>query len=184
VDDYQWQIETAPGVWADLSSKPLELPCGGAAVTDTDNSSSVQVGITPCPGVSQYQVRAVVSNACGSATSNPATITIVSAGGVPGNGTGVTAFLSRPAPNPTQGGTTLAYTLPAPTPVRLEIFDAAGRLVRVLVAAEQTAGRYEPTWQGTDDSGRPVQSGIYFARLSTVQNGKPVASLRKINLVR
>ncbi|HEX7880409.1 MAG TPA: hypothetical protein VF720_13420, partial [Candidatus Eisenbacteria bacterium] len=35
VDDYQWQIETAPGVWADLSSKSLALPCGGAALTDT-----------------------------------------------------------------------------------------------------------------------------------------------------
>lgn len=181
--DYQWQIETSPGVWEDLSSKSLDLPCGGAAVTDVDNSSSVQVGITPCPGVDQYQVRAVISNDCGSATSNEATITIASTGGVPENPAGANV-LARPTPNPTHGSTALAYTLPAPSPVRLEIFDAAGRLVRVLVTGEQAAGSYEPVWQGTDESGRAVQSGIYFARLSTFQNGKPVASRRKINLVR
>jgi len=182
VDHYQWQIETAPGVWEGLSSDSLDLPCGGAAVTDVDNASSVQIGITPCPGVSQYQVRAVVSNDCGSATSNEATITVGSTGGVPGNAAGAT--LARPTPNPTHGSTTLAYTLPAPSPVRLEIFDAAGRLVRVLVTGEQAAGSYEPMWQGTDESGRAVQSGIYFARLSTFQNGKPAAFLRKINLAR
>jgi hypothetical protein len=181
---YQWQIETAPGVWEDLSSDSLDLPCGGAAVTDVDDSSSVQIGITPCPSVNQYQVRAVVSNDCGSATSNEATITVVSTGGVPGNTAGATEFLARPTPNPTHGITTLAYTLPAPSLVRLEVFDATGRLVRVLVREEQAAGSYDPVWRGTDESGRAVLSGIYFARLSTFQSGKPVASLRKINLVR
>ncbi|HEX7878769.1 MAG TPA: FlgD immunoglobulin-like domain containing protein, partial [Candidatus Eisenbacteria bacterium] len=65
-----------------------------------------------------------------------------------------------------------------------EIFDAAGRLVRVLVAEEQSAGRHEPMWQGTDESGRDVLSGIYFARLTTSHNGTQTASQRKINLVR
>jgi hypothetical protein len=184
VVNYQWQIQTAPGVWENLSSDSLDLPCGGAAVTDVDNSSSVQIGITPCPGESHYQVRAVVSNDCGSATSNEATITVVSTGGVPGNMADATEFLARPTPNPTHGSTTLAYTLPAPSLVRLEVFDAAGRLVRVLVREEQAAGSYEPMWQGTDESGRAVLSGIYFARLSTFQNGKPAVSRRKISLVR
>jgi hypothetical protein len=182
--EYQWQIETAPGVWEDLSSKSLDLPCGGTAVTDVDNESSVQIGISPCPGVNQYQVRAVVSNNCGSATSNEATITVGSPGGVPGNAAGATELLSMPTPNPTRGSTILAYTLSAPSPVRLEIFDAAGRLVRILVAGEQAAGWYQPVWQGTDESGRSVLSGIYFARLRTFQNGKPATSQRKINLVR
>ncbi|HEX7880849.1 MAG TPA: FlgD immunoglobulin-like domain containing protein, partial [Candidatus Eisenbacteria bacterium] len=181
---YQWQIEASPGVWLDFTTKPTDLPCGGSAAADVDNSANVQIGITPCPGVPEYQVRVVVSNACGSDTSNEATLTVTPVGGVPGNGAGASALLAKPAPNPTHGSTTLGYTLPASSPVLLEIFDAAGRLVKVLVAEEQSAGRHEPVWQGTDASGRAVLSGIYFARLRTFHNGRPVESQRKINLVR
>jgi flagellar hook assembly protein FlgD len=50
--------------------------------------------------------------------------------------------------------------------VRLEIFDAAGRLVRTLVAAELPAGRHRVVWNGLDAKGRRSASGIYFDRLT------------------
>ena len=51
--------------------------------------------------------------------------------------------------------------------VRVGIFDVAGRRVATLVAGHQEAGRHSVTWNGTDDSGRALSSGVYFARLET-----------------
>jgi hypothetical protein len=74
----QWQLQTAPGVWQALGNDPFPLPCGGGAFAYATpiNSPTVTIGIHPCPGVTHYQVRAVVTNACGTATSDEATYTI------------------------------------------------------------------------------------------------------------
>jgi flagellar hook assembly protein FlgD len=49
--------------------------------------------------------------------------------------------------------------------VSLRVFDAAGRLVRVLADEERREGRYEEVWDGRSSGGRPVSAGIYFYRL-------------------
>ena len=49
--------------------------------------------------------------------------------------------------------------------VRLEVYDLTGRRVRTLVDESRPAGRYEVTWNGTDDNGARVASGTYFYRL-------------------
>jgi flagellar hook assembly protein FlgD len=49
----------------------------------------------------------------------------------------------------------------------LVIYDVNGRLVRVLVKERQRADRYQVTWDGTNDSGQRVASGVYFSRLVT-----------------
>jgi hypothetical protein len=75
--------------------------------------------------------------------------------------------LAHPAPNPTRGGALLAYALPdGPSPVALELYDLGGRLVRTLVRATQPAGSYQVRWDGRDDHGRRLASGVYFVRLS------------------
>jgi hypothetical protein len=51
------------------------------------------------------------------------------------------------------------------SPVRLEIFDVAGRRVRSLVQASQDAGRHEVTWDRRDGAGQSVARGIYVVRL-------------------
>ena len=51
-------------------------------------------------------------------------------------------------------------------PVRLTVHDTAGRLVRVLVDGVLPSGRREMTWDGRDEAGRQIDSGIYFLRLS------------------
>ena len=79
--------------------------------------------------------------------------------------TPVATMLHAARPNPFNPRTTLSFDLPAAGPVRLAVFDLAGRLVRTLVAEERPAGVGEAFWDGCDASGRAMASGTYFARL-------------------
>jgi flagellar hook assembly protein FlgD len=65
--------------------------------------------------------------------------------------------------------------------VELVLFDARGRRVRALVAGKYDPGEHTVTWDGTDDQGRPVASGVYFARLAV--DGVE-AGARKLALVK
>ena len=79
-------------------------------------------------------------------------------------------------PNPFNPSTTIAYDLPEASPVRLEIFDVAGRRVRLLLAAPHaSAGTHETVWNGRNDLGETVGTGVYFYRL---QAGPYVESAR------
>ena len=68
-------------------------------------------------------------------------------------------------PNPFQSRVTLAYDLPKSGAVSLRIYDIAGRLVRSLVGEVQNAGPHVVEWNGHDDNGAAIQSGLYFCRL-------------------
>ncbi len=71
-----------------------------------------------------------------------------------------------PRPNPFGLATTLAYDLPEPTRVSLRIFGASGRVVRTLLdGTSRQAGRHAVSWDGRDDNGRSVASGVYFLRV-------------------
>jgi len=72
----------------------------------------------------------------------------------------------RPAsPNPFGPRTTFRFSMPEPSRVSLRVYAPSGRLVRTLLADECPAGRHEAVWNGLDDAGRRVASGIYFCRL-------------------
>lgn len=69
-------------------------------------------------------------------------------------------------PNPFNPTTTLRYRLPRDGAVSLEILDARGRRVcSLLEAMPQAAGEHELLWNGRDEAGRPLPSGLYQARL-------------------
>ncbi len=69
-------------------------------------------------------------------------------------------------PNPFNPATTIAYEIGQPGPVQLIIYDTAGRTIRTLANESlQPAGRYEVLWDGRDQAGQNVGSGIYFYRL-------------------
>jgi len=70
-------------------------------------------------------------------------------------------------PNPFNPSTVISFTLPGEGRVRLEIYDIRGRLVRRLFDGVMQAGFKELIWDGRDDSGREVSSGIYFYCLKT-----------------
>ncbi|MEA3409820.1 MAG: FlgD immunoglobulin-like domain containing protein, partial [Candidatus Eisenbacteria bacterium] len=74
--------------------------------------------------------------------------------------------LHRSVPNPLRSGTAIAYDVPASGgEVRLTVYDVAGRRVRTLVDGPQTVGRMSATWDGRDDRGNVVGSGVYYCRL-------------------
>ncbi len=70
-------------------------------------------------------------------------------------------------PNPFNPTTKIAFELPIATRVKLVIYDALGREVRTLTDTEYPAGYIELSWDGRNESGTTVSSGIYFYRIST-----------------
>ena len=93
-------------------------------------------------------------------TSNVSTTATEDASGVP-----ETFALAPNYPNPFNPSTALAYALARPASVRLSVYDALGRHLRTLVETEQPAGSYTVQWDGHDDAGRPVPSGVYLYRI-------------------
>ena len=69
-------------------------------------------------------------------------------------------------PNPFNPSTAIAYFLPEDCRVRLSIFDTAGRLVRTLADGPAVAGTHTIGWDGRNDRGSSVGSGVYYYRLT------------------
>ncbi len=70
-------------------------------------------------------------------------------------------------PNPAaSGATTVRFALPRAADGRLAVYDAGGRLVRVLSEGVFTAGEHSASWDGLNAAGQPVAAGTYFYRLS------------------
>ena len=83
-------------------------------------------------------------------------------------------------PNPFNPSTTIRYALPEAQVVRVEIYDVEGRLIRSLVNRFESDGMHFVPWQGRDNAGRTVASGIYFVRIT----GEKQTATRKIVLVK
>ncbi|MFQ6008810.1 MAG: FlgD immunoglobulin-like domain containing protein, partial [Candidatus Zixiibacteriota bacterium] len=66
--------------------------------------------------------------------------------------------------------TTIQYELSASCEVRLDIYNLLGQSVRSLALGEQKMGRYSVRWDGKDDRGGDVASGIYIYRLEAFTN--------------
>lgn len=80
-------------------------------------------------------------------------------------------------PNPFNPHTWIRYDLAQEASVQLQIYDVQGMIVRTLVAGQRPAGSHTETWNGCNDSGTPVASGVYVARLAAdgvIQNQKMV----------
>lgn len=73
--------------------------------------------------------------------------------------------LAQNRPNPFNPATTIGFRIPDAADVELTIYDAGGHRVRRLLRGAQGAGDHEVTWDGRDDGGNRVGSGVYFYRL-------------------
>ena len=87
--------------------------------------------------------------------------------------------LAAPSPNPATGPVTLAFELPEAAAVRLELFDAQGRLVRRLLKEEMAAGPHTATWNPASGEGGAVP-GIYFLRLRMSGGSGTNVATRKV----
>jgi len=74
-------------------------------------------------------------------------------------------ILRPPFPNPCNPKTTVNFNLPRTSAVRLSIHDIAGHEVAVLLSGEREAGSHSVVWEGRDQAGRALPSGVYFARI-------------------
>jgi PKD repeat protein len=91
-----------------------------------------------------------------------------------------TAFQLRPnRPNPFTNTTVLLYELPSTRSVTVSVFDLGGRLVRILENGVRDAGLREISWDGRDEAGRSVASGVYVVRVESREG----SAARKIQVV-
>jgi hypothetical protein len=75
--------------------------------------------------------------------------------------------LRAASPNPFNPRTTIGFVLDSAQVVNLGVYDLAGRLVTTLAAGSYPPGRHDFVWNGTDEQGRRVASGVYLYRLES-----------------
>lgn len=83
-------------------------------------------------------------------------------------------------PNPFSAVTRIGYTLAQPGPVALQIYNLLGQRVRTLVDEVRPAGEHTITWDGRNDAGDPLASGVYLYALEVATNRttRPLVLLR------
>ena len=139
-------------------------------VASTDTTFDAGTLVDTC----YYRIAAVDTSGYASGNSNTAFVN-------PATGIGdVVSYrfkLYQNHPNPFNPTTMIGYELDRSVDVQLDIYDVQGRLVRRLVNRVVEPGFHSIEWDGRNDSGRAVSSGIYFYRLRaghTVQTRKMV----------
>jgi len=88
--------------------------------------------------------------------------------------------LAQNYPNPFNPHTIIIFILPQPGEIKLQIYDITGRLVRNFGPLQYSAGEHQLQWNGCNDRGLPVPSGVYYYKLES--NGRSL--LNKMLLVK
>jgi hypothetical protein len=88
--------------------------------------------------------------------------------------------LSQNYPNPFNPNTTVSFTVVKPGQVLIAVYDMNGRLVKKLTQTDKMPGIYKVTWDGKDESGYAVSSGLYIAQMTAAT----FTASRKMLLVR
>ncbi|MDZ7378283.1 MAG: T9SS type A sorting domain-containing protein [candidate division KSB1 bacterium] len=95
-----------------------------------------------------------------------------------------TFALHQSRPNPFSGATVISYDIPSlpggAVDVQVAVFNLHGQLVRLLEHARRDAGRYTVQWDGRDEAGNAVSSGVYFYKLLAGE----VTLVRKLAILR
>jgi len=85
--------------------------------------------------------------------------------------------VSQNYPNPFNPTTTISYNLPSSGFVSLTVHDLLGREIATLVSSEQSAGQHSATWNGKNNSGNEMPSGVY---LYTVSSGSYTSTMKML----
>ena len=88
--------------------------------------------------------------------------------------------LAQNAPNPFNSNTVIRFALPQPSQVELTIYNLLGQPVAALVQGPRAAGTFSVRWDGRDQAGRPVTSGVYLYQLRAGER----TEVRKLLLLR
>jgi hypothetical protein len=183
--DLRLSDEVALATWEPWVLDPAS-PSDPATTGDNfrDNVEQIHVDVLPA---GDYVVRITHKASLTDAEQDYAIASSVALSDTP-PATGVSVLLDRDpatldvavAPNPFGSATAVAFSMPHPGRARLEIVDVRGRIVRVLVDDEIDAGLQRVDWDGRDEAGRRLASGVYFARLTAADAG----AAQKIVLLR
>ena len=84
----------------------------------------------------------------------------------------MTLWFAPIVPNPASSGALVRLGLPREGQVSLVLFDANGRRLRGLAGRAMPAGEHSLRWDGLDENGRRVASGLYFMRLETTSGSR------------
>ena len=91
-----------------------------------------------------------------------------------------TYSLSQNYPNPFNPTTKIEYMVPKSGNVKIIIYDMLGRNIKTIINEVHNKGKYSVVWNGDDNSGRKVSSGIYLYRMET----ESFTSVKKLNLIK
>ena len=89
--------------------------------------------------------------------------------------------LSNNYPNPFNPTTTIKFNISAPSKVQLLIYNILGQRIKTLVSGQMEAGAYKIMWDGLNDHGVRVSSGIYLYQL--ISDGK-IINTRKMMMIK
>jgi hypothetical protein len=165
----------------------------GVGVTDATGTyaidavaSGVVTVIADRDGYNAGETIIVITNTF---TMNNVNITLTPEGttSVSGSGVAPEAFsLNQNYPNPFNPSTTISFQLPTTSRVNLQVFNLLGQQVVTLVNGDIAAGTQSIVWNGLDNSGRAVASGMYFYKLNATSavGGKEFSSIRKMLLLK
>ena len=93
--------------------------------------------------------------------------------------------LEQNYPNPFNPSTSIRFDVPRAAPVTVQVYDVLGRIVRTLVNERMSPGTYTTSWDGINEGGKQIGSGMYFYRLSIGgDGGYRTMLIRKMLLVR
>ena len=100
-------------------------------------------------------------------------------------GVPLVAQLAQNYPNPFNSETVIEYQLPQSGEIQLMIYDVTGQRVARLASGPRQAGTYALRWDGRDDAGRQMASGVYLYRLeAAAMTGDRIVQTRKLLLLR
>ncbi|MDZ7263665.1 MAG: discoidin domain-containing protein [candidate division KSB1 bacterium] len=92
--------------------------------------------------------------------------------------------LGQNYPNPFNPETMITFDLPEQAKVSLQVYNLMGQTIRTLVNENKPAGSYRIQWDGKDDHGKAVASGVYFYQIKAIGNTKTFSQKMKMMLVR
>jgi len=87
-------------------------------------------------------------------------------------------------PNPFNPDTIIRYDIPEQSEVAIRIINTSGRSIRTLVEGIRAPGGHSVFWDGKDDSGQSLPSGLYFCRMSCGADGRAAQNVRKMALLK
>lgn len=164
-DPWVVQIRNNGGAWQELENT-LESNAGWLAITD-----DVKARFGASLGLVQLRFTARDNDPGSLVEAGIDDLEILAdmdgsvAVGDPNQAAGLRFALFGAAPNPARGNAQISYQVPAQTHVKITVYDVNGRAVREVMNDSVDAGNHLANWDGRDDAGHPVASGVYYYRM-------------------